>query len=56
MADICKCKGETCPYRGSCYRYMAIASECQSYLVEDDCKKKDYKFRIEYNILNNFNP
>jgi hypothetical protein len=42
MPDITMCQDEECPRRIDCYRYVAVASERQSYFVEspregDEC-------------------
>jgi len=34
MVDATKCKGEDCPYKDSCYRYMAKDEMYQSYFAE----------------------
>jgi hypothetical protein len=34
MADICKCKGFSCPLKNTCYRYLARPSQLQSYFAE----------------------
>lgn len=35
MADITMCKGGTCPFKGSCYRFQAVPNLLrQSYFVE----------------------
>lgn len=35
MSDICKCSGDNCPVKESCYRYTAEANEhWQSYFTE----------------------
>ena len=45
MADITMCRGETCPLRETCYRYLAIPDEHgQSYFASDpnkDTKKNN---------------
>lgn len=53
MTDITKCVNETCPMKDSCWRYIAPASEHQSYA---EFKWKDGKcehyWKRENNELN----
>jgi hypothetical protein len=39
MSDITKCKGEGCNKKRSCYRFLAPASEYQSYFMESPVKE-----------------
>jgi len=34
MSDITKCKGDSCPLREKCWRYISNASYWQSYFTE----------------------
>jgi len=38
MSDITMCKGTNCPFKESCYRFMANPEEYQSYFVEPPIK------------------
>ncbi len=42
MPDICMCKNRNCKHNLSCYRYMAIPSDLQSYFggdyVNEECR------------------
>ena len=44
MADITMCKGDSCPLKDNCYRYLANASEYQYYFVEAPYKDKDCEY------------
>ena len=33
MTDICKCSAKECPLSSTCFRYLAEASEYQSYFI-----------------------
>lgn len=50
MADICMCAGTNCPYKESCYRFTAKASEYQTYFVNVplDGDKCDYYWGKDY--------
>ena len=41
MTDITKCKGDGCPIKDNCYRYIASSSEMQSYFLEIPYKDGD---------------
>jgi len=42
MSDIAKCSGTGCPFKGNCYRYLAVSfAECQAYIdTPFDAKKR----------------
>lgn len=41
MVDICMCNNDECPLKKHCYRYMAEASQYQTYFIVDEKLKKD---------------
>jgi hypothetical protein len=49
MADISKCQNSTCKLSSTCYRYIAPASNYQTFLVcpEEDCEENDYEYYIK---------
>jgi hypothetical protein len=49
MADISKCRGNDCPLRNKCYRYLAIPSRWQSYFHGESGLSND-KSKCEYII------
>jgi len=44
MPDICMCRGETCPIKETCYRYLAVPSK----------PLQSYYSKIPFDIENDF--
>jgi hypothetical protein len=51
MADITMCRGDGCGLKDDCYRYLAKASERQSFFVKPPAKNGscEYYWKVEKN-------
>lgn len=53
MADICKCNGQRCPKKETCYRYTVPASNWQSWFAEQVDNNGNCEYYIESIQLSN---